>query len=176
MLGCPGGKSGRPEIWARDKALGGITVWKAAETKGTKENANRVVILKGAVDAWETLSLRRCNHGSPFCLLGHLHHPQLASLVAQMVENLPSVQETRVQSLGQDDALKKGMATHFSILAWEIPWTEKPGGLQSVGSQRVTHKWVHTHTTLVCVYVTFVCTHTHTHTYFHFKSDITLKW
>lgn len=51
MLGCPGGKSGRPEIWARDKALGGITVWKAAETKGTKESANRVVILKGAVDA-----------------------------------------------------------------------------------------------------------------------------
>ena len=53
----------------------------------------------------------------------------LASLVAQMVENLPAVQETRVRSLGQEDALKKEMATHSSILAWKIPWTEQPGGL-----------------------------------------------
>ena len=52
-----------------------------------------------------------------------------ASLVAQMVKNLPAVQETRVQSLGGEDPLEKEMATHFSILAWEIPWTEEPGGL-----------------------------------------------
>ena len=60
-------------------------------------------------------------------------------LVAQMVENSPAVQETRVQSLGQEDPLEKGMATHSSILTWRIPWTEEPGGLQSLGSQRVGH-------------------------------------
>ena len=59
-----------------------------------------------------------------------------ASLVAQMVKNLPSMRETWVQSLGLDDLLEKGMATHSSILAWRIPWTEDPGGLQSMGSQK----------------------------------------
>ena len=58
-------------------------------------------------------------------------------LVAQTVKNVPSVQETWVRSLGWEDPLEKGMATHSSILAWRIPWTEEPGGLQSVGSQRV---------------------------------------
>ena len=59
-----------------------------------------------------------------------------ASHVAQWVKNLPAVQETQVRSLGQDDPLEKKMATHSSILAWEIPWTEEPGGLQSMGSQK----------------------------------------
>ena len=54
-----------------------------------------------------------------------------ASLVAQMVKNPPAMQETQVQSLGWEDPLEKEMATHSSILAWRIPWTEKPGGLQS---------------------------------------------
>ena len=62
-------------------------------------------------------------------------------LVAQMVECLPAVQETWVRPLGQEDPLEKGKATHSSILAWRIPWTEEPGGLQSVGSQRVRHNW-----------------------------------
>jgi len=53
-----------------------------------------------------------------------------ASLVAQMVKRLPSMWETRVQSLGQKDPPEKGLATHSSILAWRIPWTEEPGGLQ----------------------------------------------
>ena len=57
-------------------------------------------------------------------------------LVAQTVKNLPAMQETQVQSLDREDPLEKGMATHSSILAWEIPWTEKPGGLQSMGSQK----------------------------------------
>ena len=61
------------------------------------------------------------------------------SLVPQMVKNLPAMQETQVQSLGQEDAIEKGMATHSSILAWRIPWTEEPGELQSMGSQRVGH-------------------------------------
>ena len=59
-------------------------------------------------------------------------------LVAQTVKNLPALQETRVQSLDQEDPLEKGMATHSSVLAWEIPWTEEPGGLQFVGSQSRT--------------------------------------
>ena len=61
------------------------------------------------------------------------------SLVAQMVKKLPAIQETWVQSLGQEDPLEKGMATHSSILACRIPWTEEPGGLQPMGSQRVGH-------------------------------------
>ena len=60
-----------------------------------------------------------------------------ASPVAQMVKNLPALWETWFQSLGQEDSLEKGMATHSNILAWEIPWTEEPGGLQSTGLQRV---------------------------------------
>ena len=62
-----------------------------------------------------------------------------ASLVAQLVKNLPAMQETWVQSLGWEDPLEKGMAIHSSILAWRIPWTEEPGGLQFMGLQRVTH-------------------------------------
>ena len=63
------------------------------------------------------------------------------SLVAQMVKNLPAVQETKVRSLGQEDPLEKEMATHSSILAWRVPWAEEPDGLQSMGSQRVGHNW-----------------------------------
>ena len=62
-----------------------------------------------------------------------------ASLVAQTVKSLPTVWETRVQSLGWEDPLEKEMATHSNILAWKIPWTEEPGGLQSMGLQRVGH-------------------------------------
>jgi len=60
-----------------------------------------------------------------------------SSLVAQMVQSLPALPETWVRFLGQEDPLEKEMATHSSILAWRIPWTEEPGGLQSTGSQRV---------------------------------------
>ena len=60
-------------------------------------------------------------------------------MVAQMVKNLPIMQETQVQFLGQQDNLQKGMATHSSVLAWRIPWTEEPGELQSMGFQRVEH-------------------------------------
>ena len=80
--------------------------------------------------------------------------------MAQMVKNLPTMKETQIQSLGQEHLLEKGMATHSSILAWRISWTEEPGSLQSMGSQRVGHNWAtnthaHTHT------------HTHTHTLTH---------
>ena len=68
--------------------------------------------------------------------------PTLASQVAVMVKNLPANSgdlETRVQSLGPEDPLEKGTATHSSILVWRIPWTEEPGGIQSMGLQRVRH-------------------------------------
>ena len=68
------------------------------------------------------------------------HHPKdWVSLVAQMVKNLPAVWETQLLSLGQEDPLEKGISTHSSVLAWKIPWTEEPGGLQSTGLQRVRH-------------------------------------
>ena len=63
----------------------------------------------------------------------------LTSLEEMVAQNLPAMQETQVQSLGWEDPLEKEMATHSSILAWRIPWTEEPGGLQSMGSQRVGH-------------------------------------
>ena len=65
--------------------------------------------------------------------------PDRASLVAQMDKNLPAMQETWVRSQGQEDALEEEMAIHSSVLAWRIPWTEEPGGLQSMGSQRIGH-------------------------------------
>ena len=61
------------------------------------------------------------------------------TLVAQRLKHLPPMRETRVRSLGREDPLEREMATHSSILAWRIPWTEEPGGLQSTGSQRVGH-------------------------------------
>ena len=64
-----------------------------------------------------------------------------ASLVAQLVKNLPAAQQTRVRTLGWEDPLEKAMATHSSSLVWKIPWTEESNGLQSMGWQRVGHKW-----------------------------------
>ena len=63
----------------------------------------------------------------------------MSSLVAQTLKHLPTIRETRVQSLGREDLLEKEMATDSSILAWKIPWMEKPGRLQSMGLQRVGH-------------------------------------
>ena len=71
------------------------------------------------------------------------------SLVAQRVKHLPVMQETWVQSLGQEDPLEQEMATHSCILAWEIPWQEEPRGLQSMGLQRVGHDWAYTYVSLV---------------------------
>jgi len=86
-----------------------------------------------------------CNAGDPGLIPGSGRSPGEvigyplqyfgASLVAQMVKNPPSVWETWVQSLSWEDPLEEGMATHSSILAWRIPWTEEPGRLQSMGSQ-----------------------------------------
>ena len=74
-----------------------------------------------------------------------------ASLVAQRIRHLPAMQETQVRSLGWEDPLEKEMATHSSIPAWRIPWTEEPGGLQSTGSQRVRHDWA----TYITIYMKY---------------------
>ena len=78
------------------------------------------------------------------CKIYYIINPYYIGIfpVAQMVKNLPTMKETRVWSLSREDPLEKGMATHSSILAWRIPWTEEPGGLQSMGSQRVRQHWV----------------------------------
>ena len=74
--------------------------------------------------------------------MSYLCSTPVISLVAQSVKSLPAMRETWVWSLGQEDPLEKEMAIHSSILAWRIPWTEEPGGPQSMGSPRVGHNWV----------------------------------
>ena len=76
-----------------------------------------------------------------FMGLQGIGHDLMTSLVAQTVKRLPAMQETRVWSLGREDPLEKEMATHSSTLAWRIPWTEEPSGLQSMELQRVGHDW-----------------------------------
>ena len=71
---------------------------------------------------------------------------RITHIVVQTVKNLPAMQETWVLFLDQEDPLEKGMETHSSILAWRIPWTEEPGRLQSMGSQRVRHDYNFHHT------------------------------
>ena len=75
--------------------------------------------------------------------------------VAQMVNNLPTIQENCVRSLGQEDPLKKEMATHSSVIAWRIPWTEEPGRLQSKGSQWGRHDWASNNIWWFCQYLPF---------------------
>ena len=83
------------------------------------------------------------------------------------IKNLPAIQETQVQSLGQEDLLEKGMATHSSILAWRIPWTEEHHGLQSMGLQRIRHDWLtHTQTHTHTFFLSLSVSHTHAHTLF----------
>ena len=94
------------------------------------------VLLPGKSHGWK--SLVGC---SPWF---YLFSSNWDSLVAQSVKNLPAMQETWVRSLGQEDPLEKEMATHSSILAWRIPWTEEPGGLQSTRLQRVGHDFTFT--------------------------------
>ena len=89
-----------------------------------------------------TLPCSKDNRSSSKCVLQILdcdYGDDGASLVAQMVKNLPAMQETRVQSLAWEDPLKKGMSTHSSVLARRIPWIEEPGGLQFTGPQRIGH-------------------------------------
>ena len=81
----------------------------------------------------------KCMTVYSFVLNGHVLCLEGASLVVQTVKSLPAVQETRVRTLGWDDPLEEGMATHASIIAWKISWMEEPDRLQSMGSRRVRH-------------------------------------
>ena len=90
--------------------------------------------------------LGRSHSRAQFIKIPGLYNQQQASLVAQMGKNPPTIRETWFLSLGWEDPLKEGMATHSSFLAWRIPWTEEPGELQSMGSQRVGHDWAIKHT------------------------------
>ena len=105
-----------------------------------------------AVTRMESAEMEQSRDSSPFWKQLHLAHSPFilspvvfikfslgTSLVAQTVKRLPTMRETRVQSLGQEYLLEKEMAAHSSILAWKILWTEEPGGLQSMASQRVRH-------------------------------------
>ena len=82
--------------------------------------------------------------------------PWSSSLVAQRVKNLPAMWETWVRSLGQEDPLEKGMATHSSILAGRIPRTEEPGGLWSMGLQRIRHDWATKHSSSSCLHTGYI--------------------
>ena len=95
----------------------------------------------------DTILVKECNCSSSYNQHNEVgdylnwFNSAVASLMAQMIKNLPAIRETRVLSLGQEDPLGKGMATHSSILAWRIPWTEEPGGLKSMGYRRAGHDW-----------------------------------
>ena len=133
----PGGEHGNPlqysclENLHRLRSLEGYSPWGRKESCGwvTKHTLAWIFVLN------VFLGLR-----VPISSLFSLAN-MLTSLVAQTIKHLPTMQETRVQSLCGEDLLEKKMATHSSILAWKIPWTEEPGRLQSTGSQRVGHDW-----------------------------------
>ena len=92
-----------------------------------------------------------------------------AFLLAQMVKNPPSMQETQVQSLSHEDPLEKRMATHYSILARRIPRTEKPGGLQSMGLQRFRHAVSNSHTDM-CIYTYGLSTNGNTYIFVYYTT------
>ena len=83
-------------------------------------------------------------HCHPHVAISRQHFAEFITIswLAQTVKHLPAVRKTWVQSLGWEDPLEKEMATHSSTLAWKVPWTEEPGGLQPMGSQRVGHHWM----------------------------------
>ena len=104
----------------------------------SRRNYSRQLSSTGHCSVWKFHSL--ANYIPLQCIF--------ASLVAQRLKHLPPMRVTRVWSLGREDPLEKEMATHSSILAWRIPWTEESGRLQSTGSQRVGHDWA---TSLQCI-------------------------
>ena len=114
----------------------------------TKFNFSQWAVCAVTISQWPRHTLAMVT----FCWCADLYL-LWAYLMAQMVKSLPAIQETRVQSLDQEDPLEKEMANHSSILAWKIPWMEDPGRLQSMGLQRVRHDWV---TSLLLHYTVFM--------------------
>ena len=111
---------------------GALRLWLRGARAGIQANSGSTVETKFS------MPITQCSHGCDFYWFVWY---MMSALVAQRVKNLPAVQETQVQSLGWENLLEEGMATHSSILAWRIPWTEEPGGVQSMGSQRIGHDW-----------------------------------
>ena len=104
--------------------------------------------LLGQIQFLTTEPCGRRNHWSRFGLQASTHWASSVVLgIKNLFANAGDLRDTRVRSLGREDPLEEGMATHSSILAWRIPWTEEPGGLQSMGSQKAEHNRAHTHTT-----------------------------
>ena len=110
------------------------------ENNFVKKRVSKTLYLQGSVTtSWgKSEVVGKCK--------GHEKYIRIEGpFVAQMVKNVPALQETWVWSPGLEDPLEKGMATPYSILAWRIPWTEEPGRLQPVGLQRVGHDWAAEH-------------------------------
>ena len=122
-----------------------ILAWKISQVE---ESGGLPSTVHGAAKSWTRLSMHMPLGEVKGVGRGQQRKDLQYSKRVDTVKNLPVMQETRVQSLGWEDPLEKGMAIHSSILAWRIPWREKPGRLQFMGSQRVRHGWVintHTH-------------------------------
>ena len=104
--------------------------------RSSKQKINKETqVLNDTLDEMDLIDIFRTFHPNA----EEYTFSRLTSLVAQMVKYLSTMRETRVRSLGWEDPLEKEMAIHSSTIAWKIPWTEEPGGLQSMGSQRVRH-------------------------------------
>ena len=114
---------------SEDASHSWITCWAPDDIIFSGELENRLFYFVNLFSFWP-------------CFWGMWDLISLASLVTQTLKNPRAMQETSIWSLSWEDPLEKGMATHFSILAWRVPLIEKPGGLQSMGSQRVRHNWV----------------------------------
>ena len=129
----------------------GWTGWISLQSKGlsrvfSKHQRSKASILRHSAFFIVQLSHPYMTTGKTIALTRRTFVSKVMSqlfntLCLSLVKNLPAMWETRLRFLGQEDPLEKGMTTHSSILAWRIPWTEKPGGLQSIESQRVGHDW-----------------------------------
>ena len=124
--------------------------WKKIfHANGDEKKAGVAIFISDKID-FETKAVKRDKEGHYIMIKGSIQEEDItiinigASLVVQRLKRLPAIWESWVRSLGQEDPLEKEMVTHSSILAWVMPQTEEPGGLQSMGSQRVRHDLVTT--------------------------------
>ena len=143
-----------PEMKVKEQLVSSVTRWHWASmshSRAVTAYLNLFICLSHSHSVTMNPGLPQCLQSFPGLSLSHSLSYFRASLVAQLVKkkkNPPAMQETLVPFLGWEDPLEEGMATHSSILAWRISWTEKPGGLQSMGSQRVRHHWATKHRTV----------------------------